>query len=149
MEIAFPYHLSELVRTKGLWRWCEETEDARPRIWQPHTLLPQGWEWWVPECPRGLILDRMPGLWILALSVNDISIPWPMSFGNIYCKFNLVNSQIYFLPVKCNICQQVICQLPARLLKAKCDSSVAKQLFLTLNKFPTSYSAMMHVYNWP
>lgn len=129
MDIAFLYHLSELVRTNGFWQWCEETEGSRPSIWQPHTLLPQGWEWWVPECPGGLILDRMPGLWILALSVNYISIPWSMPFGNMYYKCNLVNSQIYFLPVQCNtiqVCQQVICQFPARLLKAKCESSVAK-----------------------
>lgn len=96
-------------------------------------------------------LERMPMLWILGLSVNYISIPSSMLFGNMYCKFNLLNSQVYFLPVQFNtvqICQQVICQFPARLLKAKCESSVAKWLFLTLNKFPTSYLAMMHVHNW-
>lgn len=96
-------------------------------------------------------LERMPVLWILGLSVNYISIPSSMLFGNMYCKFNLLNSQVYFLPVQFNtvqICQQVICQFPARLLKAKCESSVAKWLFLTLNKFPTSYLAIMHVHNW-
>lgn len=46
----------------------------------------------VLECPGSLILERMPVLWILALSVNYISIPQFMSFGNMCCKFNLVNS---------------------------------------------------------
>lgn len=62
------------------------------------------------RCPRGLILERMLAMWILALSVNYISIPWSMPFANMYCKFNLVNSQVYFLPVQFNIvqiCQQV------------------------------------------
>lgn len=112
-----------------------------------------GWGWgWALECPGCLVLERMTVLWILALSGNYISIPLSMLFGNTYHKFNLVNSQaIFFLPVQFNtiqICQQVIC-LSARLLEAKCESSVAKWLFLTWNKFPISYLAMMHVYNWP
>lgn len=116
-----------------------------------HSVI-KGWEQGVLKCPRGLILERMPVLRILALSVNYISVPSSMPFGNTYCKFNLVNSQVCFLPVQFNtvqICQQVICQFPTRRLKAKCESAAAKWLFLTLNKCPTSYLAMIHVYNWP
>lgn len=151
-NFVLPYHLSDRVRTNVFWLWCEETEGSRMCIRQLYTLLSKGWEGGFLECSRGLILERMPVLWILELSVNYISIPWSTPFGNMYCKFNLVNSQVYFLPVQFNtvqICQQVICQFPARLFKAKCESSVAKWLFLTLNKFSTSYLAMMHVYSWP
>jgi hypothetical protein len=79
--------------------------------------------------------------------------PLAMLFGNTHHKFNLVNSQaffFFFLPVQFDtiqICQRVVC-LSARLLEAKCESSVAKRLLLTLNKFSISYLAMMHVYNW-
>lgn len=92
-------------------------------------LLSKGWKQRVLECPRSLILERMPVLSILAFSVNYVSIPWSMPLKNTYCKFNLVNSQVYFLPVQFNtfqICQQVIRQFPARLLKGKCESSVGK-----------------------
>lgn len=58
---------------------------------------------------------------------------------------------VFFLPVQFNtiqICQQVI-RRSARRLKAECDSSGAKWLFLTSNKFPISYLAMMNVHNRP
>lgn len=105
------------------------------------------------ERPGGLVLekdDKYESLLFL-----EIASAFPRPCYSEIRTTNLIwliqKPIVFLLPVQFNtiqICQQAI-RRSARRLGAECDSSVAKWLFLTSNKFPISYLAMMNAHNRP
>lgn len=107
------------------------------------------------ERPGGLVLEKDDCAMYESLLFLEIASAFPRPCYSEIHTTNLIllirKPIVFLLPVQFNtiqICEQVI-RRSARRLGAECDSSVAKWLFLTSDKFPISYLAMMNAHNRP